>query len=73
MNDIENFNYYVEKIPKENGDHILHREDCKKIPSPINREYLGIFDCCEAALEKAQQIFLQSNGCIYCSKECHRD
>jgi len=70
MNDIENSNYYVEKIPKENGDHILHREDCKKIPTPAYREYLGNFDCCEDALEKAKQIFLQSNGCIYCSKGC---
>lgn len=71
MSDIKNFNYYVDKNPRDNGDHEVHREDCKRLHSPAKREYLGNFDCCEDAVKKAKQIFSQSNGCFYCSNECH--
>ncbi|UUV18277.1 hypothetical protein NRK67_13405 [Fusobacteria bacterium ZRK30] len=70
MSEIRSSNYYVDKDARDNGDHEVHREDCKRLPSPANREYLGNFDCYEDAVEKAEQIFSQSNGCIYCSKEC---
>ncbi|MEI6856698.1 hypothetical protein [Psychrilyobacter sp.] len=70
MNEIKSSNYYVDKNTTDNEDHIVHREDCKEIPSPAKREYLGNFDCCEDAIEKAKQIFLQSIGCVYCSKKC---
>lgn len=69
--EFESSNYYVNKNPQDNGDHEVHREDCEKLPSPANREYLGHFDCCEDAVEKAKQIFSQSNGCFYCSEKCH--
>lgn len=70
MNDIKSSNYYVDKNPNINGDHLVHREECKKLPTPAKREYLGNFDCCEDAVIKAKQIFVQSCGCSYCSKGC---
>ncbi|MGB6128172.1 MAG: hypothetical protein WBG30_05430 [Psychrilyobacter sp.] len=69
MNEIKSSNYYVDKNPQDNGDHEVHREDCKKLPNPASREYLGNFDCCEDAVEKAKEIFSQSIECFYCSKE----
>jgi hypothetical protein len=63
--------YYVNKKAQTNGDHVVHREDCHYLPSSENRHYLGIFNSCQEAVKVAKRTFPQSNGCFYCSKDCH--
>ena len=63
--------YYVNKNAQDNGDHEVHKEGCSYMPDEENRQYLGIFDDCYAAVEKAKEYFSQSNGCYYCSLDCH--
>lgn len=64
-------NYYVRTIAQANGDHEVHKEGCGHIPQPENRKYLGNFATCKAAVTEAKKTYPQSNGCYYCSEECH--
>lgn len=63
--------YYVNKIEQANGDHEVHREGCFYMPASTNRIYLGEFYSCVPAVIEARKYYMQSNGCIYCSRECH--
>lgn len=65
------YNYYVNKNPQKNGDHEVHREDCKWLPAAVNRIYLGRFSSCRPAVIQARNFFTQVNGCKHCSWECH--
>jgi hypothetical protein len=51
--------YYVNNVAQPNVDHEVHRSGCSYIPT--DRKYLGQFNSCHN----------QSNGCYWCSKECH--
>lgn len=61
--------YYVNNRKQSNGDHEVHREKCDKIPS--DKKYLGYFSDCKSAVEEAKKTYSQSNGCYYCSEDCH--
>jgi len=63
--------YYVNKNAQSNGDHEVHTEDCKNCPDSINRKYLGYYDNCQDAVLEAKKHYPKSNGCYYCSRECH--
>ena len=63
--------YYVNKNPQSNGDHEVHKENCTYLPSVENRQYLGVFPTCHGAVQEAKKYYPQSNGCYYCSNECH--
>ena len=63
--------YYVNKQAQPNGDHEVHKSDCSHLPSPENRQHLGSFLNCHGAVQKAKEYYPQSNGCYYCSGECH--
>ncbi|MBU0710656.1 hypothetical protein KJ762_12475 [bacterium] len=63
--------YYVNKNAQSNGDHEVHKESCDYLPSSENRIYLGYFSNCSEAVQKARESFDQSNGCYFCSYECH--
>ena len=63
--------YYVNKQAQDNGDHEVHKSDCSYMPSETNRLYLGQFSNCQDAVRAAKQHYPQSNGCFYCSNECH--
>lgn len=64
-------NYYVNQNAQTNGDHEVHTEDCRYLPSITNRKYLGAFSTCKAAVTEAKKTYAQSNGCKTCSNECH--
>lgn len=65
-------NYYVNKRAQSNGDHEVHESDCRELPSPENREYLGLFyNCHEAVSEARRRGYRKVDGCKICSKECH--
>ncbi len=63
--------YYVNQIPQSNGDHEVHISTCIFLPNLENRMYLGDFIDCQKALKEAEKHYPQSNGCYYCSRECH--
>lgn len=63
--------YYVNKNAQANGDHEVHKSDCSFVPDPDNRIYLGDFATCVPAVRKAKEYYRQSNGCYFCSNDCH--
>jgi len=63
--------YYVNKIAQEDGKHIVHKSGCKHLPDDLNRVYLGDYLSCKSAVLKSLEYFNNSNGCVYCSQECH--
>ena len=64
--------YYVNKNAQNNGDHEVHKETgCNYLPEAQNRQYLGEFSNCQDAVKEARKTYPQSNGCYYCSPECH--
>lgn len=63
-------NYYVNnKAQANSGDHEVHKDSCAKLPS--DRTYLGNFTSCTEAVRKAKEIYAKSDGCSWCSGECH--
>lgn len=64
-------NYYVNKDPQDNGDHEVHLDGCAWLPSLDNRLYLGEYLSCHDAVETAQALYAQVNGCCHCSNDCH--
>lgn len=63
--------YYVNKRAQSNGDHEVHDENCKYLPSSENREYLGMFSNCHDAVREAKKTYKTANGCYTCSTPCH--
>lgn len=63
--------YYVNKNAQKNGDHEVHKSDCKHKPNNDNSLYLGRFITCKDAVKEAKKYYKQSNGCYYCCNECH--
>lgn len=63
--------YYVNKNAQSNGDHEVHTTGCSFMPEPENRLYLGEFATCRSAVTEAKKTYPKSNGCYYCSRECH--
>lgn len=63
--------YYVNKNAQSNGDHEVHKTGCSFMPAIDNRKYLGEFNSCSSAVNEAKKTYTKSNGCFYCSKECH--
>ena len=66
------YHYYVNKNAQTTGEHEVHREDCKWLPDDENRLYLGMFDNCKDAVKKAKETYPNSDGCFYCSEDCHK-
>ena len=63
--------YYANKNSQSNGDHEVHTTGCSFMPAEHNRQYLGTFVSCRGAVQEAKKYFPRSNGCFYCSNECH--
>ena len=63
--------YYVNKNAQANGDHEVHKSGCSYMPDPQNRLSLGEFSNCHDAVRAAMRHYSRSNGCYYCSYECH--
>lgn len=63
--------YYVNKNAQDNGDHEVHKINCEWLPDTSNRLYLGQFSNCQDAVKEAKKHYPKSNGCFYCSRDCH--
>jgi hypothetical protein len=64
--------FYVNKKAQDNGDHEVHNEDCQHLPFLDNRRYLGDFYSCAGALSEAKKFYATADGCIICSRTCHK-
>lgn len=62
-------NYYVNNVAQSNGDHEVHKDGCSYMPT--NKKSLGWFSNCHDAVREAKKTYPKSNGCYYCSRECH--
>ncbi|MDH4140566.1 MAG: hypothetical protein OEV43_08355 [Coriobacteriia bacterium] len=63
--------YYVNTKAQPNGDHEVHRFGCVFMPVAVNRNYLGDFTSCRPAVAVAKRTHPKSDGCYFCSRECH--
>lgn len=63
--------YYVNKNAQNNGDHEVHKSGCTRMPLEANRLYLGEHVTCRGAVREAKKHYSQSDGCYYCSNDCH--
>ena len=61
--------YYVNDRAQPNGDHEVHVSTCQYLPH--SKTYLGEHSTCHSAVLKAKQFHRQSNGCYFCSNQCH--
>jgi hypothetical protein len=61
--------YYVNNRAQDNGDHEVHVQGCSKMPS--DKKYLGDFYSCQPAVVEAKRTYWKSNGCYWCSRDCH--
>lgn len=70
-------NYYYINLktdtnPKHNNE--VHAEGCKRMPSVIDREYLGLFTDGVAAVNYAKaKGYSKADGCIHCAPEAHQE
>lgn len=63
--------YYVNKRAQSNGDHEVHDIDCRYLPAPENRLYLGEFSNCKEAVNEAKKTYSTADSCKTCSPTCH--
>lgn len=63
--------YFVNEKSQSNGDHEVHHENCSFLAFIENKKFLGEYLNCKDAVSEAKKIFPKSNGCFYCSSECH--
>ncbi len=74
MVDMSNYDhYYVNTKPQTDseGEHEVHTGDCPKLPGTLSRKYLGYYDNCQEAVEKAKEHYDEVDGCAICSPDCH--
>ncbi len=64
--------YIVNTNAQPTGEHEVHNEDiCNYLPEEENRKYLGNFDWCQPAVDKAKETYPNSDGCAHCCPDCH--
>jgi len=63
--------YYVNRKAQSNRNHEIHKVGCIHMADEKNRILLGDFYTCFDAIRIAKRIYKNSDGCFYCSKECH--
>jgi hypothetical protein len=58
--------FYLSSIPSESGFFLVHERECKDIPDPMNRDYLGPFNNGDEALRKALTLNSKALKCENC-------
>ncbi|WP_373033336.1 hypothetical protein [Sulfurovum sp.] len=62
-------NYYVNNNAQPTGEHEVHHEDCRFLPT--QRTHLGYFASCNQAMTAAIRFYRNVDGCKFCSPACH--
>jgi hypothetical protein len=64
--------YYVNTEQNINGHSVVHKSECKKLPSKDQLYDLGLHLTCTSAVLKAKSKgFIFSKGCKSCIENCH--
>ena len=63
--------YFVNRQAQANGDHEVHKQTCAYLPSSANQLALGFHANCHSAVQAAKAYYWRSNGCYWCSQQCH--
>ena len=64
--------YYVnDNAQSGSNDHEVHKDGCYWLSIANSTTYLGVFDNCRDAVKKAKEYYDDTNGCAYCSPNCH--
>ena len=59
--------YYVMTRERDDGAHVVHREDCQFLPKPDNRKALGDAASPDTAVSRAKEAFGDSvHACRTC-------
>ena len=61
--------YYVNNKAQDTGEHEIHKKGCDFFPG--DNTYLGYFTDCQGATEKAEKLYADVDGCLFCNEECH--
>lgn len=65
--------YYVNRETNNpNNNHEVHISGCQWMPSEINRDYLGMFNSCTEALNRARISYTNVDGCATCCPDCNK-
>ncbi len=59
--------YYVNGNANPRGAHTVHVYDCRYLPSPDNRIYVGFLPSLDDALQAATKHFRKVTWCAYCA------
>ncbi|MEM9203538.1 MAG: hypothetical protein AAGC53_18000 [Actinomycetota bacterium] len=67
--------YCLSRKPLSNGDYDVHNvdSDCPYLPDVLHQIDLGEHDTCASAVEAAQALNPNANGCYNCATGCHVD
>ncbi len=72
--------YYLNKNQQEDsGDYEVHIQSCSHGAHPSNQIYLGYYNNCADAVNKAIRLYGHEvkkyhgriNGCFFCCRPCH--
>ncbi|GGY41438.1 hypothetical protein GCM10011297_13050 [Bacterioplanes sanyensis] len=64
--------YYVSDLPQVDGYHVIHTGDCRRLPLPHSRTYLGAYPFAVNALDQARRFRTAVNGCLTCTPGCYQ-
>lgn len=66
---LRQYYYCVNNDPESGGEHEVHREDCRVLPSSCLP--LGLHYGCDSAVRAARKYYDDVDGCWHCSRACH--
>ncbi|TCJ13032.1 hypothetical protein EZJ19_10725 [Parasulfuritortus cantonensis] len=59
--------FYVERLPNENGDHVVHKHGCPSLPAKEKLRYIGVRSSMAASLREAAHFWYSSSAaCPHC-------
>lgn len=60
------YEYYVERLANETGNHVVHRSSCSALPAIGELHYIGVRSNIAAPLNEAANWFSTSTPCPDC-------
>ena len=63
--------YYLCLVPNEHGLYEVHKDHCPRLCRGMEALYLGEYEDCHGAVEKARAISDMVIGCSWFAFECH--
>ncbi|MGA3882032.1 hypothetical protein ACPCYY_19550, partial [Bacillus pumilus] len=66
--------YYFIHTKDDQGQHVVHTEDCAFFGDAASRKLIGLHMSGESAIDEAKQMTNETdfNGCFYCAYSIHK-